>query len=75
MYPDKLILESEHVEIVKDCMVRSGPFDQTPAVFKARTGEIYLFAGLVNKENDWIEIEYTENEYGWVSPECGRLVE
>lgn len=74
MYPDKLILESEHVEIVKDCMIRSGPFDENAAVFEAKAGEIYPFAGLVNKENDWLEVEYATDEYGWVSPEHGRLV-
>ena len=73
MYPDNVILASEHVEIVKDCSVRSGPFDSCSAVMDVHVGDIFPFAGLVNKENGWLEVELSQDIFGWVSPQDGRL--
>lgn len=60
----------DYVKIIaEETPINVGPWPECDLIFKARAGENYAFAGLINKENGWLEIEYKPNEFGWVSGE------
>lgn len=64
-----------YVEIVGgNCYIRTGPSKACGAIKVAYDGQRIPFAGLINEENGWLEVEYAKDKFGWVSPKYGRLV-
>lgn len=63
-----------YVEIVGgNCYIRTGPFKECDALKVAYDGQRLPFAGLINEENGWLEVEYEPDKFGWVSPKYGRV--
>ena len=68
--------EPIYVQIVGgNCYIRTGPFKECDAIKVAFDGQRIPFAGLINEENGWLEVEYEPNKFGWVSPKYGRLTD
>ena len=72
-YYDMVPIDADYVQITRDCHIRVGPFKVCDSLAIAHKGERLPFAGLVN-ENGWLEVEYENDKFGWVSGTCGRLV-
>lgn len=71
---DLLPEEPMYVEIVGgNCYIRTGPSTACAVIKVAHDRERIPFAGLINKENGWLEVEYKPDKFGWVSPKYGRL--
>lgn len=71
---DLLPVDPIYVEIVGgNCYIRTGPFKECSAIKVAYDGQRLPFAGLINEENGWLEVEYEPDKFGWVSPKYGRI--
>jgi peptidoglycan hydrolase-like protein with peptidoglycan-binding domain len=71
---DLLPVDPIYVEIVGgNCFIRTGPFKECDAIKVAFDGQRLPFAGLINEENGWLEVEYEPDKFGWVSPKYGRI--
>lgn len=71
---EKPVTDPIYVEIVGgNCYIRKGPSKETEAISVAHDGQRLPYAGLVDADTGWLEVEYKTGQFGWISPKYGRL--